>query len=99
MAEGDSKSKLTKIQHSAYLHHNFKSFAGRLPDEVEGRHGLFVYGHSFAKNDAHVLNMIGMERSLIYLSASMAIRPARQNQTIRANVDHIVGLRPQAYPH
>ena len=59
---------------------------------------LFVYGHSFAKNDAHVLNMIGHGK-IAHLFVSLYGDPSsKANQTIRANVDHIVGLRPQGYP-
>jgi len=98
VAEGDSKSKLTKIQHSAYLHHNFKSFAGVCQTKSREGTALFVYGHSFAKNDAHVLNMIGYGK-IAHLFVSLYGDPtSKTNQTIRANVDHIVGLRPQAYP-
>lgn len=98
VAEGDSKSKLTKIQHSAYLHHNFKSFAGVCQTKSREGTALFVYGHSFAKNDAHVLNMIGSGK-IAHLFVSLYGDPAsKTNQTIRSNVDHIVGLRPQAYP-
>lgn len=64
VAEGDSNSKLTKIQHSAYLHHNFKSFAGVCQTKSRDGTALFIYGHSFANNDAHVLNMIGYGKIL-----------------------------------
>ena len=98
VAEGDSKSKLTKIQHSAYLHHNFKSFAGVCQTKSKDGTALFVYGHSFAKNDAHVLNMIGYGK-ISHLFVSIYGDPSsKANQNICANVDHIVGLRPQAYP-
>lgn len=98
VAEGDSKSKLTKIQHSAYLHHNFKSFAGVCQTKSREGTALVVYGHSFAKNDAHVLNMIGHGK-IAHLFVSLYGDPtSKTNQTIRANVDHIVGLRPPSYP-
>jgi hypothetical protein len=97
VAEGDSKSKLTKIQHSAYLHHNFKSFAGVCQTKSRDGTALFVYGHSFAKNDAHVLNMIGYGK-IAHIFVSLYGDPSSKgNQTIRANVEYIVGLRPRAY--
>jgi Domain of unknown function (DUF4917) len=58
VAEGNTNSKLTKIQHSAYLHHNFKSFAGVCQTKSTNGSALFVFGHSFAKNDAHILNQL-----------------------------------------
>lgn len=97
VAEGDSKSKLTKIQHSAYLHHNFKSFAGVCQTKSKDGAALFVYGHSFAKNDAHVLNMIGYGK-IDHLFVSLYGDPdCHANQIIRANVAEIVGLRSSAY--
>ncbi|MEW9807209.1 DUF4917 family protein [Mesorhizobium marinum] len=95
VAEGDSKSKLTKIQHSAYLHHNFKSFAGVCQTNSKDGTALFVYGHSFAKNDAHVLNLIGQGK-IVHLFVSLYGDPdSNANQLIRNNVDKIVGLRPK----
>ena len=97
VAEGDSKSKLTKIQHSAYLHHNFKSFAGICQTGSRQGTALFVYGHSFANNDAHILNMIGRGK-ISHLFVSLYGDPSsKANETIRVNVEKIAGLRPQAY--
>jgi hypothetical protein len=98
VAEGDSKSKLTKIQHSAYLHHNFKSFAGVCQTGSRQGTALFVFGHSFAKNDAHVLNMIGYGK-VAHLFVSLYGDPSdKTNQTIRSAVEQVSALRPQAYP-
>ena len=97
VAEGDSKSKLTKIQHSAYLHHNFKSFAGVCQTASRNGTALFVYGHSFAENDAHVLNLIGQGK-ISHLFVSLFGDPSsRPNQAIRAGVEKIVALRPRTY--
>lgn len=98
VAEGDSKSKMTKIQHSAYLHHNLKSFAGICQPKSKDGTALFVYGHSFAKNDAHILHKIGYGK-IAHLFVSLYGDPSsKANQIIRTNVDHIVGLRPQSFP-
>lgn len=98
VAEGNSKSKLTKIQHSAYLHHNYKSFAGVCQAKSRDGTALFVYGHSFAKNDAHVLNMIGQGK-IAHLFVSLYGDPSsKSNQTIRANVDQIAALRHRSFP-
>ena len=98
VAEGNSESKLTKIQHSAYLHHNFKSFAGVCGSKSRGGTALFIYGHSFAKNDAHVLNMIGRGK-ISHIFVSLYGDPSSaSNLSIQANVDHIASLRPEALP-
>lgn len=96
VAEGDSRGKLTKIQHSAYLHHNFKSFVKVCQTRAKDGKALFVYGHSFAENDAHVLNVIG-EGKIDHLFVSLFGDPSnKSNQTIRANVDNIAALRTPA---
>ncbi|RVC81499.1 DUF4917 family protein [Mesorhizobium sp. M4A.F.Ca.ET.022.05.2.1] len=98
VAEGNSKSKLTKIQHSAYLHHNFKSFAAVCQTRSKDGTALFVYGHSFAENDAHVLDMIGYGK-IAHLFVSLYGDPSSPaNLKIRANVERIMALRPKAYP-
>ncbi|MEY9581510.1 DUF4917 family protein [Sinorhizobium fredii] len=98
VAEGESNSKLAKIRHSAYLHHNFKSFAGVCQTKPKDGTALFVYGHSFAKNDAHVLNMIGYGK-IAHVFVSLYGDPSSKvNQTIRTNVEHIAGLRPPNLP-
>lgn len=51
VSEGDSNSKLTRIRHSGYLQRSLKSFS----------HigcNLFIFGHSLAANDEHVLKKI-----------------------------------------
>ena len=98
VAEGSSNSKLTKIQHSAYLHHNFKSFAGVCFTPSRDGTALFVYGHSFAQNDAHVLNMIGNGK-ICHLFVSLYGAPSNEvNQKIISNVNRISRLRNQYYP-
>lgn len=98
VAEGDSKGKLTKIQHSAYLHHNFKSFAGICQTGSRAGTALFVFGHSFATNDAHVLNQIGTGK-IAHLFVSLYGDPdSKTNRAIRAGVDRIAALRPKAFP-
>jgi hypothetical protein len=55
VSEGDSEGKLERIRHSGYLQRSLKSFAGicRSP-----RTSLFVFGHSLAPSDEHVLRQI-----------------------------------------
>lgn len=55
VAEGKSNQKLDKIKHSAYLHHSYKSFAKQMAQRNDA---LFIFGHSLADNDKHVLKKI-----------------------------------------
>jgi hypothetical protein len=51
VTEGTCEQKLDKIQHSGFLNRAYRSFS-----EIGG--SLFVYGHSFAENDEHLLKLI-----------------------------------------
>lgn len=51
VSEGTSRAKLEKIMHSGYLHKALRSL-----ESING--ALFVYGHSLAENDEHVLRAI-----------------------------------------
>lgn len=55
VAEGKSKHKLAKIKHSAYLHHSYKSFSSQMAQRNDA---LFIFGHSLADNDQHILKKI-----------------------------------------
>lgn len=55
VAEGESDQKLKKIKHSAYLYHSYKSFSKQM--EVKTC-CLFIFGHSLAENDQHILQKI-----------------------------------------
>lgn len=58
VAEGESSKKLTKIKHSAYLYHSFKSFGARMIQGSKANGCLFTYGVSFSANDAHITRKI-----------------------------------------
>ena len=62
VTEGSSDQKLARIEHSPYLHRGLKSL-----NACQG--SLFVYGHSLAANDDHVLRRIENGKfSAIYVS-------------------------------
>ena len=98
VAEGDSNSKLTKIQHSAYLHHNFKSFASMCKAGTRDGTALFVFGHSFGRNDAHVFNMIGRGKIAHLFVSLHGDSTSKDNRLIRTHVEQVARLRPRGYP-
>ena len=51
MTEGTSIQKLARIQHSGLLNRAYRSFAS-----ISGK--LFIYGHSLASNDDHLLELV-----------------------------------------
>lgn len=55
VAEGESDQKLKKIKHSAYLYHSYKSFSRQMEKASDC---LFIFGHSLADNDQHILQKI-----------------------------------------
>lgn len=55
VAEGKSNQKLAKIKHSAYLYHAYKSFSSQMAQKTDA---LFIFGHSLADNDQHILKKI-----------------------------------------
>lgn len=91
VSEGTSNQKLTKIQHSAYLHHSYKSFCGVCSKGTNTV--LFIYGHSLADNDRHILDRIGRSK-LGHLLVSLFGDPASdRNQAIRGAAERIVARR------
>lgn len=59
VAEGTSAKKKERIRHNAYLYQGFKQFTANVQ---QGKHCLFIFGHSLAENDDHILNRIGRGR-------------------------------------
>jgi hypothetical protein len=55
VTEGSSADKLTKILHSAYLSKAFRSFLEKGGD-------LFIYGHSLAETDDHILDALASNK-------------------------------------
>lgn len=55
VSEGESHKKIQKINHSNYLSRSLRSFSN-----IQG--SLFVYGHSLADNDWHILRLIEVNR-------------------------------------
>ena len=51
VTEGTSDQKMDRIQHSGFLNRAYRSFS-----EIGG--SLFIYGHSLAENDEHLLKLI-----------------------------------------
>jgi hypothetical protein len=63
VAEGDSTKKLTRITHSGYLYHSYKSFSQRMKTgDKKSKACLFTYGLSFSANDEHIIKKISNGR-------------------------------------
>lgn len=95
MSEGDSKGKLARIRHSGYLQRSLKSFAGICRSSTSS---LFIYGHSLAPNDEHVLHHI--EKGKIgRLYVSLYGDPEGSvNKMVTKRADQIANARPGRSP-
>ncbi|QDM29390.1 DUF4917 family protein [Tardiphaga sp. vice304] len=95
VAEGNTEGKLTRIRHSGYLQRSLKSFA----EVMRGMESaVFVYGHSLAPNDEHVLRFI--ERGKIgrlYVSI-YGDAGAQANRTIIERAERMAEGRHEKFP-
>jgi hypothetical protein len=55
VTEGTSEQKMERIQHSSFLGRAYRSFAGVC---AQRNSSLFIYGHSLASSDEHLLKLI-----------------------------------------
>lgn len=83
VAEGSSEQKLTKIKHSAYLYHSYKSFSSQMGSKSQA---LFIFGHSFSANDSHVLRKIS-DGNVAHLFVS--VQGSLEDENKRAFVDRV----------
>lgn len=89
VAEGTSKQKLSKITHNAYLSKCLDSFS-----QIGG--SLFVYGHSLAENDNHILHLIPQTSKIENLFISLFGNPeSRENKKIIQRANKLKFLRDE----
>lgn len=95
VAEGTSAQKKAKIRHNAYLYQGFKQFTANVQ---QGKHCLFIFGHSLAENDEHILKRIGKGR-LKKLYVGIYGDPLELvNQTIMQRAQALAGQRHEKWP-
>jgi hypothetical protein len=91
VAEGESAQKFERIRHSDFLSKAYRSFQ-------EIGNALFVYGHSMAPNDAHIMRMIGRGKLKQLFVGIYGHENTEGNQLIRRQVEWIQSLRPPRRP-
>ena len=95
VAEGTSEKKKAKIRHNAYLYQGFKQFVANIK---VGTHCMFIFGHSLAENDDHILKRIGKGR-LRKLYVGIYGDPLEDvNQTIMQRAQALAALRHEKWP-
>jgi hypothetical protein len=95
VAEGTSAQKKAKIRHNAYLYQGFKQFTANVQ---QGKHCVFVFGHSLAENDDHILNRMGRGRFKKLYVGIYGDPLAPANQTITARAQALSDLRTAKWP-
>lgn len=95
VSEGTSRSKMERINKSAYLSKGLRSFAGCCGTKSAA---LFVIGHSLAANDEHVLRRIQKGKiGQIYVSI-FGDPTSPTNLDIRARAEALANARPEKVP-
>lgn len=95
VAEGESHQKLTKIKHSAYLHHSYKSFAAQMEQRNDA---LFILGHGMGDNDRHILKKVARGKTAqIYVGVHGAPDSIGNKKLIRA-AQELARVRGGRYP-
>ncbi|HED12142.1 MAG TPA: DUF4917 family protein [Gammaproteobacteria bacterium] len=95
VSEGESSAKMAKVRHSAYLQHSFKSFHSIMD---QSNQALFIFGHSPAENDSHILNQIGRGKcQKVYISL-YGDPDSKGNREIIQRAEIIASLRRRNYP-
>ena len=95
VAEGESKKKLARIKHSAYLYHSYKSFVEKMrsPNDV-----LFIHGHSLDDNDSHIFNKIVKGKNPKLYVSLYGDLASEANRGIRAKANSFSNGRDIKFP-
>lgn len=95
VSEGTSRSKFQKIIHNAYLHKAYRSFTAICDQSASA---LFIFGHSLADNDDHILSRIGRGR-IGQVFISLYGNPSSEtNKLIFKKAEQIRELRSRVRP-
>lgn len=86
VAEGESSHKLVRIRHSDFLAKAYRSFQ-------EIGNALFVFGHSMAQSDDHILRLICRGKIKQLFVGLYGDEDSEQNLFIRRRVEQLQGMR------
>ncbi|MDO8324291.1 MAG: DUF4917 family protein, partial [Phenylobacterium sp.] len=95
VAEGTSPKKKDKIRHNAYLYQGFKQLAANVS---QAKHCFFIFGHSLADNDQHILNRLGRGRFPHLYVGIYGDPRAATNDEIMKRAEALAGLRTDRNP-
>lgn len=95
VAEGSSAQKKAKIRHNAYLYQGFKQFTANVK---QPKHCFFIFGHSLAANDDHILNRMARGRFGKLYIGLYGDPDSADNKRIIARAEEMAGLRHERSP-
>lgn len=95
VAEGASSQKKSKIRHNAYLYQGFKQLTANAQTAA---HCFFIYGHSLADNDTHVLRRLGKGKFKKLYVSLYGDPTTEDNRAVIANVERLAAIRHERYP-
>jgi hypothetical protein len=95
VAEGQSEQKKNKIRHNAYLYHSFKSLVS---NAQQSKPSFFIFGHSLAENDDHILSRLGRGRFPALYVGVFGDPNSVANQQIMHRANSLAALRNERHP-
>lgn len=95
VSEGDTDGKLTRIRHSGYLDRSLRSFTQVCQVQSSS---LFIFGHSLAPNDNHVLRKIGKGGVRVLYVSLHGDPESAGNRAIVARTRLMVAARQERRP-
>jgi hypothetical protein len=91
VTEGSSSEKEGKILHNAYLMHALRSLSRTSKP-------LFIYGHSLADSDAHILKRLEEGKGKRLYVSIFGEHTSESNRAIIARAEQIAAARPDTRP-
>lgn len=95
VAEGTSDQKKTKIRHNAYLYQGFKQLTANVD---QAKPCFFIFGHSLAANDNHILNRLARGRFPKLYVGIYGDPMSAENQQIMARANALATQRNARSP-
>jgi hypothetical protein len=95
VSEGTSAQKKAKIRHNAYLYQGFKQFTLNVQ---QAKCCFFIYGHSLAENDDHILQRMGKGKFKKLYVSLYGDPNSEANQFIVARAERLAALRDDRNP-
>lgn len=95
VAEGTSAQKKSKIRHHAYLYQCFKVLTA---NAGIGTHCFFVFGHSLADNDDHILKRLGRGRFRKMYVSLYGDPNSDTNKQIIERAQNLAAQRQERFP-